>query len=39
MAILPVARSPRSIQTSRPHPGLSNDLDATADRLFAELVA
>jgi hypothetical protein len=28
-----------AIQTSRPHPGLSNDLDATADRLFAELVA
>ncbi len=26
------------IQTSRPHPGKSNDLDATFDRLFADLV-
>lgn len=26
------------IQTSRPHPGLTDDLDATFDRLFAELV-
>jgi len=26
------------IQTSRPHPGLSYDLDATAKRLFRELV-
>ncbi|CAN5116324.1 DUF3037 domain-containing protein [soil metagenome] len=26
------------IQTSRPHPGMSNDLDATINRLFAELV-
>lgn len=26
------------IQTSRPHPGLSNDLEATVKRLFAELV-
>lgn len=28
-----------SIQTSRPHPGHTTDLDATFDRLFAELVA
>ena len=27
-----------SIQTSRPHAGFSEDLDATFDRLFAELV-
>lgn len=27
-----------SLQTSRPHPGLSDDLDATVDRLFEELV-
>lgn len=26
------------IQTSRPHPGMSADLDADFDRLFAELV-
>ena len=26
------------ISTSRPHPGLCNDLDATFDHLFAELV-
>lgn len=26
------------IQTSRPHPGFSNDLDATFDKLFNELV-
>lgn len=26
------------IQTSRPHPGLCEDLEATFDRLFAELV-
>ncbi len=26
------------ISTSRPHPGRTNDLDATFDRLFAELV-
>lgn len=26
------------ITTSRPHPGLTHDLDATFDRLFAELV-
>lgn len=26
------------IQTSRPHPGLSDDLDATFDRLLTELV-
>ena len=26
------------IQTSRPHPGLCNDLDLTFERLFAELV-
>ena len=27
------------IQTSRPHPGLCNDLDQTAKRLFDELVS
>ena len=27
------------IQTSRPHPGLSNNLDQTAQRLFDELVS
>lgn len=27
-----------AIQTSRPHPGLTDDLEATAERLFAELV-
>jgi hypothetical protein len=27
-----------AIQTSRPHPGLSNDLEQTANRLFEELV-
>lgn len=27
-----------SICTSRPHPGLCTDLDATFDRLFAEMV-
>ncbi len=27
------------IQTSRPHPGLCNDLEQTAKRLFEELVA
>ncbi|MGZ4035946.1 MAG: DUF3037 domain-containing protein [Bacteroidia bacterium] len=27
-----------SIQTSRPHPGLCNDLEQTAKRLFTELV-
>lgn len=27
-----------AIQTSRPHPGLCNDLDQTAQRLFNELV-
>ena len=27
-----------AIQTSRPHPGLCDDLDATARRLFEELV-
>lgn len=27
-----------AIQTSRPHPGLCEDLEATAQRLFAELV-
>jgi hypothetical protein len=27
-----------AIQTSRPHPGLSNDLEQTASRLFEELV-
>lgn len=27
-----------SIQTSRPHPGFSTDLDATFEMLFAELV-
>lgn len=26
------------IQTSRPHPGITDDLDGTFDRLFAELV-
>lgn len=26
------------IQTSRPHPGFTDDLDATLDRLFEELV-
>jgi hypothetical protein len=26
------------IQTSRPHPGMTNDLEATAQRLFEELV-
>jgi hypothetical protein len=26
------------IQTSRPHPGISNNLDATFDKLFQELV-
>lgn len=26
------------IQTSRPHPGLTSDLDATFERLFSELV-
>lgn len=26
------------IRTSRPHPGLTDDLDATFDRLFSELV-
>lgn len=32
--------SPRStsIQTSRPHPGFSSDLDKTANKLFQELV-
>ena len=28
-----------SIQTSRPHPGLCNDLEQTAKRLFDELVS
>jgi hypothetical protein len=28
-----------SIQTSRPHPGLCNDLEETAKRLFDELVS
>ncbi len=28
-----------AIQTSRPHPGLCDDLDVTARRLFVELVA
>jgi hypothetical protein len=28
-----------AIQTSRPHPGLCNDLDQTAKRLFDELVS
>jgi len=28
-----------AIQTSRPHPGLCNDLEQTAKRLFEELVA
>lgn len=27
-----------SIQTSRPHPGFSSDLDQTAEKLFIELV-
>jgi hypothetical protein len=27
------------LQTSRPHPGFSNDLDATLQRLFNELVS
>ncbi len=27
-----------SIQTSRPHPGISSDLDKTLDTLFAEMV-
>lgn len=27
-----------AIQTSRPHPGMSQDLDATVERLFNELV-
>ncbi len=27
-----------SIQSSRPHPGLSSDLDATFDKLYRELV-
>lgn len=27
-----------AIQTSRPHPGLCNDLEQTAQRLFSELV-
>lgn len=27
-----------SLQTSRPHPGLCDDLEATAERLFGELV-
>jgi len=27
-----------SIQTSRPHPGITDDLDKTAERLFRELV-
>lgn len=27
-----------SIQTSRPHPGFSSDLEATFEKLFAELV-
>jgi hypothetical protein len=27
-----------SLQTSRPHPGLCNDLEQTAQRLFEELV-
>mgnify|MGYP003611118951 FL=1 len=27
-----------AIQTSRPHPGFSNDLDKTAQRLFEEMV-
>lgn len=28
-----------ALQTSRPHPGLSDDLERTAEGLFAELVA
>jgi len=27
-----------AIQTSRPHPGVSDDLDATFERLYEELV-
>lgn len=27
-----------SLQTSRPHPGFANDLDATLEKLFKELV-
>lgn len=27
-----------SIQTSRPHPGISTDLEATMDRLFGDMV-
>ncbi|MDX9750623.1 MAG: DUF3037 domain-containing protein [Flavobacteriales bacterium] len=27
-----------AIQTSRPHPGLTNDLEGTVERLFTELV-
>lgn len=27
-----------AIQTSRPHPGMTDDLDATVERLFQELV-
>lgn len=27
-----------AIQTSRPHPGMTDDLDATVERLFEELV-
>lgn len=27
------------VQTSRPHPGKTNDLDGTFDRLFSDLVA
>lgn len=32
------AQRSSSLQTSRPHNGFSNDLDATLDRLFSELV-
>lgn len=32
------ARKSSAIQTSRPHPGLTDDLDATFERLFATLV-
>lgn len=32
------AQRSSSIQTSRPHNGFSNDLDATLERLFEELV-
>lgn len=32
------ARRSSCVQTSRPHAGLSKNLDATFDRLFAELV-